>query len=136
MSERRRVIAKTSFGAIGASGLLAELSGQHPAVVPPGVIRQGTELYADDPIVIAYPTKFVDSGIVPGSADQPPRARVVARGLTEHGIRQAVADIRQEVDRAPTRAAVAERLHTSEATLKRAMQDLKMGRWPPAAPED
>jgi hypothetical protein len=65
-------------------------------------------------------------------AERPPEAR----GLTERAIRRAAAEARLEADKAPTRAAVAARLHTSEPTLKRAMQDLKMGNWPPAAPED
>jgi AraC-like DNA-binding protein len=39
-------------------------------------------------------------------------------------------------DRRPTIERTAEALNTSGPTLKRAMKDLGMGRWPPAPPED
>lgn len=58
-----------------------------------------------------------------------------ARGLTERQIREAAQLVRETTDRAPTRARVAEVLHTSEATLRRAMDDLGMGAWPPLAPD-
>ena len=61
---------------------------------------------------------------------------VSARGLTERLIRTATQAVREKRDGQPTRADVAAALHTSEATLKRAMQDLKMGPWPPSPPED
>lgn len=59
-----------------------------------------------------------------------------ARGLTERQIREATATVRKDVDGRPTRVRVAELLHITEATVKRAMKDLRMGRWPPAPPED
>ncbi len=60
----------------------------------------------------------------------------VARGFTERMIREAVAAVRLQSDRAPTLPETAKRLHTSESTLRRAMRDLEMGHWPPAPPED
>ena len=59
-----------------------------------------------------------------------------ALGLTERQIREATATVRKEVDGHPTRVRVAERLNTTEVTVKRAMKALGMGRWPPAPPED
>jgi hypothetical protein len=65
-----------------------------------------------------------------------PRATVAeARGLTVPLIRLAAQRVRRRTDRAPTQALVAEELGTSVATLKRAIEDLGMGRWPPAPPE-
>jgi hypothetical protein len=58
-----------------------------------------------------------------------------ARGFHEQQIRSAVQELRERLDKAPTRELVAGHLRTSEATLKRAMQDLGMGPWPPAPPE-
>lgn len=76
-----------------------------------------------------------------GGADETPResapgARMEARGLTERQIRETVKVLRDVLDRTPTRAEVAAKLHHSEPTLKRAMRDLGMGPWPPAPPED
>ncbi len=58
-----------------------------------------------------------------------------ARGLSERQIRTAVQELRDRLDRAPTRELVAGHLRTSEATLKRAMRDLGLGPWPPGPPE-
>jgi hypothetical protein len=138
MTARKVMIATTSFSAGG----LDALAGKHPAVVFPGVVQQGTRLWSDDPIVLASPTFFVDADILPGAThpdsvqdarDDPP---AVARGLTDSAIRRAAAAEREATDGAPTREAVAGRLHTSVPTLKRAMKDLGMGHWPPPAPED
>lgn len=62
MTRRVVVIAAQGF----AAGDLDPLVGKHPAVIAPGVIRQGTELWSDDPIVRAHPALFVDADIVPG----------------------------------------------------------------------
>ena len=59
-----------------------------------------------------------------------------AHGFTERQIREATATVRKDVDGPPTRVRVAERLNTTEVTVKRAMKALGMGRWPPAPPED
>jgi hypothetical protein len=59
-----------------------------------------------------------------------------AHGLTDRRIRDAAHNVRKRTDRAPTRAQVASELHTSEATVKRAMKALGMTGWPPAPPED
>jgi hypothetical protein len=61
---------------------------------------------------------------------------IVARGFSERQIRAKVQELRERLDQAPTRALVASELHTSEATLKRALKDLGLGPWPPAPPED
>jgi hypothetical protein len=59
-----------------------------------------------------------------------------ALGLTERQIRDAAATVRKRRRRAPTRDDVAEELHTSVSTLRRAMILLGMRRaWPPAPPE-
>ncbi len=63
------------------------------------------------------------------------RAAAVARGLTEGVIREAADRVRRRLDRTPTRARVAEELHTTESTLKRAYRELGMGKWPPAPPD-
>jgi hypothetical protein len=76
MSGRAVVIAHTSF-AFDTTGL----PGPHPAIVQTGVgsgvIRQGTRLYADDPIVARHPSMFVDAGVVPSPTgpDAPPEPR-------------------------------------------------------------
>lgn len=67
---------------------------------------------------------------------QPAEIPETARGLTEPAIRRAAAAERRAVDGHPTRTGVAARLNTSESTLKRAMRDLGMGPWPPAAEDD
>jgi hypothetical protein len=54
------------------------------------------------------------------------------RGLTERAIRRAVSEVRHRSGRAPTRTAVAALIGTSESTLRRAMNEFGMGRWPPA----
>jgi len=64
------------------------------------------------------------------------RAAGVARGFTDEQIRATVQALRQEFGRAPTREETAVRLNTSEATLKRAVYELGMGKWPPTAPSD
>jgi hypothetical protein len=63
----------------------------------------------------------------------PPQA---ARGLTARRIREAVAELRAKAGKAPTLDEAARALGTTESTLKRAMKDLGMGRWPPAPPEN
>jgi len=60
---RRIVIAIDSF----ASGDLEALVGKHHEVISPGVIRQGTRLWADDAIVLSHPTLFVSAHVVPGA---------------------------------------------------------------------
>jgi hypothetical protein len=55
------VIATTSFASAAAKALV----GRHPEVISPGVIRQGTRLYDDDPIVLAHPTRFIDASLLP-----------------------------------------------------------------------
>jgi AraC-like DNA-binding protein len=64
------------------------------------------------------------------------RGTPAARGFSERQIRAKVQELRKRLDQAPTRALVASELHTSEATLKRALKDLGLGPWPPAPPED
>jgi hypothetical protein len=61
MTKKDRVIATESF----MTTVTEESSGKHPGVVG-GAVLQGTELWSDDPIVIARPEKFVDADIVPG----------------------------------------------------------------------
>lgn len=55
-----------------------------------------------------------------------------ARGFTKRQIKRAAAEVRANRDGHPTRAEVAEALHTTESTLYRAMRDLGMSGWPPA----
>jgi len=59
-----------------------------------------------------------------------------ARGFTERQIRLAAHEVRGSTGKRPTRLHVAEKLHTSESTLTRAMEDLRMPEWPPAPPDD
>lgn len=59
-----------------------------------------------------------------------------ARGFTAKQIRTKVQELRERFDKAPSRFDVAAALHTSEATLKRAVKELGIGPWPPAPPED
>jgi hypothetical protein len=136
---RRIVVARQGF----ISSLSHSLRGKSLAVDgSTGVVRAGTKLWSDHPLVLANPEQFLDATELPppvGPAEPSPPALNVpaaARGLTESQIRQTVAQLRQQLDRAPTKAETAAQLHTSEATLKRAMQDLSMGRWPPAPPQD
>jgi hypothetical protein len=60
MTHRSRVVARTDF----ASARSQELSGTHPAV-DAGVVHRGTELWSDDPLVVASPTMFVDADVIP-----------------------------------------------------------------------
>jgi hypothetical protein len=57
-----------------------------------------------------------------------------ARGFTADQIRRAAQVVRRRTGGAPTIILAANELGTSEATLKRAMKELDMGPWPPAAP--
>jgi hypothetical protein len=63
-------------------------------------------------------------------------AEPVAHGLTERQIRAAARERREQLDKHPTREDVAAALHTSVATLARAMRKLGMSGWPPPSPED
>jgi hypothetical protein len=67
------------------------------------------------------------------ATDQPPKE---ARGFTERQIRLAAHEVRKATGRSPSCAKVAADLGTSEPTLKRAMKELGMPRWPPAPPEE
>jgi hypothetical protein len=67
--QRKVVIALDSF----TSAITIELSGTHPAVID-GAIRQGTRLYADDPIVLAAPHLFADASLLPPCNDPSPGA--------------------------------------------------------------
>lgn len=139
MSGRPEVIAHTSF-AIDT----AFLPGPHPSVIQTGVttgaIRQGTRLYADDPIVVRHPSMFVPADMLPGPAGAPmltePSRPPSSRGFTERQIREAVRTARRRWNHTPTRADVAAVLGTTESTLDRAVRDLGMGKWPPPEPED
>jgi hypothetical protein len=119
------MIATTSF----ASEDVKALVGKDWRVVAPGVIRQGTRLPSDHPIVLRHPTLFMEADDEPGDEAESPQE---ARGFTERVIRDAVAEVRQQRDGNPTREAVAARLHTSVPTLRRAMKELQMGPWPPS----
>lgn len=57
------------------------------------------------------------------------------RGLTEYQIRDATNRVRRRLRGHPTQADVARELHTTVPTLKRAVKDLGLGRWPPAPPD-
>ena len=59
---------------------------------------------------------------------------LAARGFTVEQIRRAAQAVRRRTGRAPTITLTAGELGTSEATLKRAVKELEMGPWPPAAP--
>lgn len=59
-----------------------------------------------------------------------------SHGFSEQQIRKAAETVRARTDKAPTRVGVAQELHTSESTLRRAMKGLEMAGWPPAGPED
>ncbi len=72
--------------------------------------------------------------VAPG--EPPKEAPTEARGFTPRQIRLAVQGLRVALGRAPSIARAAEELRTSESTLKRAVQDLRMGPWPPAPPDD
>ena len=95
----------------------------------------------DDRLEIRFAVPYAGSAVLSLGAtpapvirtDQPPKE---AHGLTERQIRRAAQEVRIETGRAPTRSRVAEKLNTSEATLKRAMKDLQMSGWPPAPPEE
>jgi hypothetical protein len=63
-----------------------------------------------------------------------PKVETSVSGLTESSIKRAAADVRTKGDRSPSRTDVAAELHTSEATLYRAMKKLGMGHWPPGPP--
>lgn len=94
----------------------------------PGAILAAVQRRIDATIELFEPALEADR-----RAHTPPAE---SHGLTGRMIRQAAAAIRRERDGQPTQNEVAERLHTSPATLKRAMVGLKMARWPPAPPED
>lgn len=59
-----------------------------------------------------------------------------ARGCTARQIRKAADRVRPRTGRSPTQSLVAEELGAGESTLKRAMKDLGMPRWPPAPLDD
>jgi hypothetical protein len=60
----------------------------------------------------------------------------VVSGLTQSAIKRAAAAVRVRTDQRPSRPEVAAELHTSEATLYRAMRQLGMPKWPPGPPDD
>lgn len=62
--------------------------------------------------------------------------KLTARGYTVREINEAASAVRTETRRRPTRTAVAGRLGTSESTLRRAMNELGMGAWPPPRVHD
>lgn len=74
----------------------------------------------------------VAHGLAPVAPPPPAAPPGTARGLTRRAILAATAAERLDADGQPDRGKVAGRLHTSESTLKRAMEDLEMGPWPPA----
>lgn len=70
---RRRVIATDGF----TNATVNAQVGKNPRVVRAGhgvgVVKHGTELWSDDPIVLANPAFFVDADVVPG-----PRAEALS----------------------------------------------------------
>lgn len=133
MSARKVVIATTSFN----SDDVAAFIGRNPAVVSPGTIQQGTRLYADDPIVLAHPTLFVDASIVPPPYDSAVQeAAPQPSAAQEHGgpeWRATVVAYRAwQVDHPgglPSQEAIAERRKISEDTLARRLRKVGIASW-------
>jgi hypothetical protein len=120
MSTRRVVIASTSFAAADLDALV----GRHPSVIAPGVIRQGTRLYDDDPIVVGHPNLFVDARIVPGApeGEMGGARRPPLDGLTRERIVDAVIEGREPEGTWPTQSAVADALGYADSRRLRQVQ--------------
>jgi hypothetical protein len=112
--------------------------GKHPAVVraglAAGVIRQDTRLFADDPIVLANPTLFVDESTVPGPPGfgQPPAPPSTERQSNPEWnatVRAYRACRVRHPDELPTQEEVARERGLSEDTLTRRLRKLDIAGW-------
>jgi hypothetical protein len=119
-AERRSIVTgRLLADDLGAVDLLASWPGTLPATQT--IRRPERAAKGADPLTLpAASQNIVES----------------ARGFTDRQIRMSVARLRKKLDRKPTREEVASDLHTTVPTLRRAMQDLEMGPWPPPPPED
>jgi len=128
VSTRKVVIAATSF----SHDDFAAMVGKHPAVIAPGVVRQGTRLFADDPIVLQHPTLFVVASVVPdpagtfGALDD--GAPVPARPSGPQRV-AIVRAYRGADDVRPSQARVAEAMGISEEWLRLQLRKLDVASW-------
>jgi hypothetical protein len=108
------------------------------------VIHKGDTRMGDDPTVVRAPNLWLEADKDPATiaykrllaealqeAEKPQASRASSRGLTREDIQGTFRRLQAESDRRPSRLDVAGALHTSEATVKRAQEDLGISGWPP-----